>query len=145
MATDYIRKIDDRFQLGGVSMPKPTGFKTKKKWINNGDGTTRDINTGNLILNPICRVYETTWKYKLLRDTEYLQLYNAIFKTSKTDYKNGFTIKTINSNDMKSISYTTYEQDDFESPEIAFTRNGHVYYQDVEFNFTSMKNDYSGE
>lgn len=145
MSKEYIRPIDDRFQLGGVSMPRPNKFKTKRKWNNKGDGTERDINTGNLILNPICRVYETTWKYNLLRDTEYLMLYNAIFKSSSSEYKNGFKIKSIDSNTLKSISYTTYEQDDFESPEIAFNRNGHRYYQDVEFAFTSMKNDYTEE
>ena len=142
MSKQYMRPIDDRFQINGVSMPKPHSFKTKGKWTNKGDGTERDINTGNLILNPVCKIYETTWRYKKLIDTQYQMLYNAIFTTSSSNYKNGFTIKTIDSNTLKCISYTTYEQDDFESPEIAYTQNGHRVYHDIEFAFTSMKNDY---
>ena len=65
--------------------------------------------------------------------------------SSNSEYKKGFKIKTINSNNWKLCSYTTYEQDDFDSPEVAFVRNGHRYYQDVEFSFTSMKNDYTEE
>lgn len=145
MSKDYIRQIDNRFQIDGVSMPKPHAFRTREKWKNKGDGTERDINTGNLILNPVCKIYETTWKYKKLIDTQYQMLYNAIFTSSNSKYRNGFKLKTINSNNLKCISYTTYEQDDFDSPEIAYTQNGHKIYHDVEFNFTSMKNDYTEE
>lgn len=145
MAIDYIRETDSRFQINGVSMPKPHAFKTNRKTPNKANGTERDINTGNLILNPLCKIYETKWRYKLLRDTEYIKLYNAVMSSSNSEYKKGFKIKTINSNNWKLCSYTTYEQDDFDSPEVAFVRNGHRYYQDVEFSFTSMKNDYTEE
>lgn len=139
---DYIRPKDSRFQIDGVSMPRPFQFRTREKWENNGDKTTRNINNGSLILHPIGKVYETTWKYSLLIDDDYFMLKDAIFTTSKSKYKKGFKLKTIQrkgKDKLVSLEYQSYEQDDFEEPEIAFVKNGHTYYQDVEFAFTSMK------
>lgn len=131
---EYLRPIDDRFQINGISMPRPHSFKLKRKW-NNLDAE-RDINTGHLILNPINRIYETTWEYKLLIDDQYDLIYNQVFSSDKANYGNK-VIKTIDSNTFHSIEYTTYEQDDFEAPAF-FTKNGHRFYQDVVFQFTSI-------
>jgi len=135
---NYLRPIDDRFQINGVSMPRPHSFKTKKKW--NNKEAERDVNTGKLILNPVNRIYETTWKYKVLRDDQFAIIRDQVFQESKSNYEK--QLKTINSLDMKSISYKTYEQDDFETPEITRVQaDGHRYYKDFEFNFTSVGGD----
>lgn len=147
MIKDYIRPLDSRFMIGNSSMPRPTKFKTNNKVNNNGESTERDINTGDLILTPIADMYETVWFYSLLRDVEYNILYNAIHHKTLAEYKKGFKITTIDSRTLegsnyKICEYTTYEQDDIESPDVAFNRNGHKYYENVEFRFTSMKHDF---
>ena len=135
---NYLRPIDDRFQINDVSMPKPHSLLTKQKWLNKD--SERDINTGKLILNPICRIYETTWKYKLLRDDQFAIIYNQVCQPSKDNYKKSF--KSIDSRTMNTISYTTYEQDDFEPSEVSPVQSdGHRYYQDVTFMFTNIGGD----
>lgn len=137
---NYLRPIDDRFQINGVAMPKPHSFKTKIKW--NNKSAERDINTGKLLLNPVNRIAETTWTYKLLRDDQYKILRDEVFKDNKNEYTKKF--KSIDSNSFvgdtyKYISYETYEQDDFEAPEMtSIQADGHRYYTDITFNFTSI-------
>jgi len=133
----YLRPIDSRFQINSVSMPRPHSFKTKQKWLNKD--SERDINTGKLILNPICRIYETTWTYKLLRDDQFKILMDQIFQQGKSNYTKAF--KTLDSRTFQSISYTTYEQDDFEPPEMVKGRDGHMYYLDFSFMFTNIGGD----
>ena len=130
----YLRPIDSRFQINGVSMPRPHSFILKRKW-NNKDAN-RNINTGQLILNPVNRIYEAVWKYKLLRSDQYNIIYNQVFQASKANYKK--TINTLDSNNFTAVTYTTYEQDDFEPPEIIKGQDGYYYYKDITFNFTSV-------
>lgn len=135
---NYLRPIDNRFQINGVSMPKPHSFKTKEKWLNKD--AERDINTGQLILNPVCRIYETTWNYKLLRDDQYQLIIDQVFQSGKNNYKKSFT--SLDSRTMGTIRYTTYEQDDFEPPEmIPRQKDGHIYFQNIEFKFTNIGGD----
>lgn len=132
---NYLRPIDNRFQINGIAMPRPNSFKTNRKW-NNLDAS-RDINTGELILNPINRIYETTWTYKLLRDDQFDIIYNQVFQQSKDNYKKQF--QTLDTNTFKLLSYITYEQDNFDSPEITNVKSdGHRYYKNITFNFTSV-------
>lgn len=133
----YLRPIDSRFQINGVSMPKPHSFKTKQKWLNKD--SERDINTGKLILNPICRIYETTWTYKLLRDDQFAILMAQVFQSSKSNYQKAF--KTLDSRTLQSLSYTTYEQDDFEPPEMIMGKDGHMYYREFSLMFTNIGGD----
>lgn len=133
----YLRPIDSRFQINGVSMPKPHSFKTKQKWLNKD--SERDINTGKLILNPICRIYETTWNYKLIRDDQFNIITSQVFQSSKSNYQKAF--KTLDSRTFQSLTYTTYEQDDFEPPEMIRGGDGHIYYKDVNFMFTNIGGD----
>lgn len=132
---NYIRPIDDRFQINGISMPRPHSFKVAKKW-NNLDAE-RDINTGHLILNPINRIYETVWNYKLLREDQYRLIYEQVFQDSKENYEKEF--KTVDSNTFKQLSYTTYEPDNFDSPIVTSVQSdGYRYYKDIKFSFTSV-------
>lgn len=134
----YLRPIDNRFQINGVSMPRPHSFSTKQKWLNKD--AERNINTGKLILNPICRIYETTWKYKVLRDDQFAIIFNQVFQSSKSNYEKSF--KTIDSRNFQSLSYTTYEQDDFVPPEVTpVQQDGHRYYLDITFMFTNVGGD----
>lgn len=135
---NYLRPLDNRFQINGIDMPKPHKFKTNKKWLCKDAG--RDINTGKLILTPICRLYETTWKYKLLRDDQFAIIIGQLYQDSKSNITKSF--KTINSLNMSILTYTTYEQDDFESPECTPVQSdGHRYYKDFEFKFTNIGGD----
>lgn len=135
---NYLRPIDERFQINGVSMPRPHSFKTKKKWLNKE--SERDINTGRLILKPLCRILETTWKYKMLRDDQFEIILNQLQQDSKDNYEKPF--KTIDSRNFKILSYTTYEPDDFEAPEFTSVQaDGHRYYKEFEIHFTNMGGD----
>ena len=134
---NYLRPIDNRFQINGVSMPRPHEFKTKQKWLLKD--AERDINTGALIGNPVCRIYETTWKYKLLRDDQFAILMGQVFQANKNNYFKSF--KTLDSRTFQSLTYTTYEQDDFEPPEMIKGADGHMYYLDFQCMFTNKGGD----
>lgn len=135
---NYLRPIDNRFQINGVSMPRPHEFRTKKKWL--CEKAERDINTGKLIAKPKIRLYETVWKYKLLRDDQYKIIRDQLFQESKENYEKQF--KTIDSETFTSLSYTTYEQDDFEPGKVTSVQpDGHRYYLDFEFAFTNIGGD----
>ena len=131
----YLRDIDSRFTINNVSMPKPHGVVVKRKW-NNLDAD-RDINTGAMILNPVNRIYEVTWKYKLLRSDQYDILMGQVFQASKSAYNNK-AFKTYDPNRRTSITFTTYEPDDFTPPEVAFIRDGYKYFDTFELHFTSI-------
>lgn len=134
---NYIRPIDSRFQINGISMPKPHEVKVNIKWLNND--AENDCNTGNTILNPIGRKVETTWKYKLLREDQYQLIYNQVFQRNKSNY-GGKTFKSWNPNTGNTIQYTTYEPDNFETPNVlAVQADGYRYYLDFSFSFTSEK------
>lgn len=131
----YLRDIDSRFTINDVSMPKPHGVVVKRKW-NNLDAD-RDINTGAMILNPVNRIYEVTWKYKLLRSDQYDIIMGQVFQASKSNYNNK-EFKTYDPNRGTSISFTTYEPDDFTPPDVAFIRDGYKYFDTFELHFTSI-------
>lgn len=135
---NVLRPIDDRFRINNISMPRPHQFITKWKWLNKDAET--DTETGQVILNPICRKVETTWKYKLLRDDQFMMIYNQVFQQSKDNYKKPFT--TLHSVTFRVINYTTYEPDDFVPPECTGVEtDGHRYYKNIEFHFTNIGGD----
>lgn len=132
---NYLRPIDNRFQLNGVSMPRPHKIKVKRKWLN--ADSHRDINTGALILNPKIRLFETTWHYNVLRDDQLRMILAQVFQESKSNYEKTFSTYDPVTNSV--LTYTTYEQDDFEIPESTTRQpDGHVYYTDIEFLFTNV-------
>lgn len=134
---NYLRPIDNRFQINNISMPKPHEVKVNIKWMNKDAET--DVNTGDTILNPVARKVETTWKYKLLRDDQYRIVYNQVFQRNKNNF-GGKSFKSWNPNTDNTISYITYEPDNFQQPAVnAVQADGHRYYTDVEFTFTSQK------
>lgn len=133
---NYLRPIDTRFQINGIAMPKPHEVAVNIKMLN--DDAYTDINTGDTILNPKGRKVETKWKYKLLRDDQYHLIYNQVFQRSKSNYGDK-SFRSWNPNTDEIITYKTYEPDNFEQPEVrAVQADGHRYFLNVEFSFTSQ-------
>ena len=133
---NYLRPLSDDFMLNGKKMPKPHEFKTVHKHPNKD--ANRCVNTGELIVNPYnIQIYETTWKYKLLRDDQFALIYNEVF--SGMDNYATKSFRTLSSDTFRRVEYITYEPDDFQSPEVTSVQSDrHRYYKNVEFHFTSV-------
>lgn len=138
---NILRPIDNRFTIDGVAMPRPNYFIFKDKWINNGDNVETNINNGEVILAPICKKATVIWKYSLISHTQLMILVNAIRATTEAKYKQGFVVKTIDQRFLNSVTFTSYQPDDFEIPQIAFKRGNEYYYTDVEIELVSKKDD----
>lgn len=133
---NYLRPLSEDFMLNSKKMPKPHTFKTIHKHPNKD--ASRCVNTGELIVNPYnIQIYETTWTYKLLRDDQFALIYKEVFSGVKTYASKSF--RTLSSDTFRRIEYITYEPDDFHSPEVTKVQSdGHRYYKNVEFHFTSV-------
>lgn len=104
------RPLDDNFQIDGVTVTKPYNFETTIQIISTDD-SGRLAGNGAMQIDFLTHVYVTTWTYGYMTGDEYDLIYqNYILNTIKNENMY-HTLKTIDSNTRKSLTYKIYTQD----------------------------------
>lgn len=116
------------FEINGVAMPRPSSWKTRPRVMT--QDAERLIGNGRLIAPYLQIVPETEWVYKRLKAADYDILWNAYIKACAINKSIEHTVKTLDSNTGKSITYTGYTENNFEAA-LYRIKNGERIYHNV--------------
>lgn len=145
---ETFRNITDEFQIDGINMPTPNEYKTDTQIISTED-SGRLAGNGAMHIEYLTHVFVTTWTYQFMTGYEYDLVYQAyIINTIKN--KNMYhTVKTIDSNTGKALTYQLYTQNELQAKLRKLTKepswylgvkfeNGVRMYENVTFTFVGV-------
>lgn len=122
------------FKIDGVEMPRPSNWLVNPKPLSTD--AERVAGTGEAVIPYLRTVYEVTWEYKYLSQTDYDKLYDAYILSTIRNKSMYHTLETLDSNTGDVLTLNIYTQGDFSAP-LYRIKDGVRFYKDVKFIFVS--------
>ena len=142
------RPLSEDFQIDDVNMPIPNKYNTSTQIISTDD-SGRLAGNGAMQIDFLTHVFVTTWEYTFMTGDEFDIVYKNYIENTIKDKNMYHTLKTINSNTCKSLTYRIYTQDETSAELKKYSKNQCRYmglqfvngvrlYQNVVFTFVGV-------